>query len=101
MSRHPASNGKSISEPVQCAQKREGSVRYHLVYMMTICMLMESQGSEGGVSSCCRAITFVCLWNRKVLKVEYVSNNSEHTFVCLWDRKASKNSKDASVCRTL
>ena len=47
MSRHPASNDKSISEPVQCAQEREGSVRYHLVYMMTICMLMESQGSEG------------------------------------------------------
>ena len=47
MNRHPVSNDESISEPVQCAQEREGSVRYHLVYMMTICILMESQGSEG------------------------------------------------------
>ena len=47
MSQHPASNGKSISESVQCAQGREDSVRYHLVYMMSICILMESQGSEG------------------------------------------------------
>ena len=47
MSQHPASNGKSISESVQCVQGREDSVRYHLVYIMTICILMESQGSEG------------------------------------------------------
>ena len=48
MSRHPASNGELISESAQCAQEREDSVRYHLVYMMTICMLMELQDSEGG-----------------------------------------------------
>ena len=50
MSQHPASNGKSISESVQCVQGREDSVRYHLVYIMTICILMELQGSEGSDS---------------------------------------------------
>ena len=60
MSRHPASNDKLISEPVQCAQEREDSVRYHLVYMMTICMLMESQGSEGEISSLAKSI-YICM----------------------------------------
>ena len=69
MNRHPASNGESISEPVQCAQEREGSVRYHLVYMMTICILMESQGSEGEKEQKSILEAFVYLWNRKVPKV--------------------------------
>ena len=69
MNRHPVSNDESISEPVQCAQEREGSVRYHLVYMMTICILMESQGSEGEKEQKSILEAFVYLWNRKVPKV--------------------------------
>ena len=90
MNRHPASNGESISEPVQCAQEREGNVRYHLVYMMTICILMESQGSEGRLLYINGLFCICILMESQGSEGEKEQKSILEAFVYLWNRKVPK-----------
>ena len=58
--------------------------------MMTICMLMESQGSEGkGVVY--SPLEFICmLMESQGSEGSLYDTETKKTFVCLWNRKVPK-----------